>query len=206
MTFRQLRRAVRADLAQEHRYAHSLRVARLAASLARAHGEDSRTAAVAGMLHDLARLFDADRLVRECTSRGMVIDDFELAHPVVLHARLGAELARERYGVADDAVLSAIRAHTLGAPGMSRLDAIVYLADALEPGRDFAGRAELMRLAYADVDDAMRAVLASTAGYLRARNLVLAPQTRAAMAQFGARGDRPAAREESSMENRLCRT
>jgi predicted HD superfamily hydrolase involved in NAD metabolism len=178
-------RAVREHLGQRHRYAHVVRVARMAGSLARAHGVETAPARLAGMLHDLARLYAPERLLRECGERGMAIDAFERAHPVVLHARLGAELARERFGVEDEGVLSAIRKHTLADAVMSPLDAVLYLADGLEPGRDFADRAELAALAYRDLDGAMRAVVASSMAYLLARGLAVAPQTLAAARHYG---------------------
>lgn len=185
MRFVRAARAVRAHLDQRHRYAHVLRVARFAERLARAHGVDVPRARIAGMLHDLARLYPAERLLRECAERGMAIDAFERAHPIVLHARLGAELAREQFGVHDEAVLTAIRKHTLADAVMSPLDAVVYLADGLEPGRDFAGRADLAALALRDLDAAMRAVLASSIAYLRDRNLTVSPHTRAAAEHYG---------------------
>ena len=186
MGFVRAARAVRAALDQRHRYAHVLRVARMAEALARAHGADPLQARTAGLLHDLARLYPAERLLRECAERGMAIDAFERAQPVVLHARLGAELARERFGADDPAVLSAIRKHTLADAVMSPLDKVVYLADGLEPGRDFADRAALAALAFCDLDAAMRAVLASSIAYLRERGLAIAPQTLAAAETFGA--------------------
>lgn len=185
-------RAVREHLGQRHRYAHTLRVARLAAKLARAHGLDARRARLAGLLHDLARLWSNERLLHACAERGLPVDAFERANPVVLHARLGAEIARETFGVTDEAVLSAIRKHTVAAGDMSPLDAVVYLADGLEPGRDFSGRAELAALAQTDLDEAMRAVLASSLTYLRGRGLSPAPQTLAAARTYGL----DAAREE----------
>ena len=179
-------RAVRAALAQRHRYAHVLRVARFAERLARAHGLDAGAARTAALLHDLARLYASDRLLRECAERGMAIDAFERGNPVVLHARLGAELARERFGVDDPDVLSAIRKHTLADAVMSPLDKVVYLADGLEPGRDFADRAALAALAFRDLDAAMRAMLASSTTYLLERGLAVAPQSLAAAGAFGA--------------------
>ncbi len=179
-------RAVRAALDQRHRYGHVLRVARMAARLARAHGVDPQRARVAGLLHDLARLYPADRLLRECAERGLEIDAFERAQPIVLHARLGAELARERFGVDDPDVLSAIRKHTLADAVMSPLDKVVYLADGLEPGRDFADRAALTALAFRDLDAATCAVVASSIVYVRERGLAVAPQTLAAAQACGA--------------------
>jgi len=178
-------RAVRAALDQRHRYAHVVRVARMAARLARAHGVDPWRARIAAMLHDLARLYPADRLLRECAERGLAIDPFERSHPVVLHARLGAELARERFGVDDPQILSAIRKHTLADAVMSPLDKVVYLADGLEPGREFADRAALAALAFRDLDAAMRAAVVSSIAYLRERGLAVAPQTLAAAASSG---------------------
>jgi predicted HD superfamily hydrolase involved in NAD metabolism len=158
----------------------------MAERLAHVHGADPFRARLAGMLHDLARLYSAERLLRECAERGMPVDAFERSHPVVLHARLGAELARERFGVDDPDVLSAIRKHTLADAVMGPLDKVIYLADGLEPGRDFADRAALAALALRDLDAAMRAVLASSVAYLRARDLTVAPQTLAAAEHFGA--------------------
>jgi predicted HD superfamily hydrolase involved in NAD metabolism len=182
--YTRLGRRVLDHLGQPHRYAHTVRVARLADRLAQAHGEDSSRARLAGMLHDLARLYSAERLVSECDARGMTIDAFERRHPIVLHARLGAELARESFGIDDPAVLQAIARHTLAAPAMSALDAIVYLADGLEPGRDFAERERFEALAFEDLAAAMRAVLRSSIDYLHGRDLEAAPQTLAALAAY----------------------
>jgi predicted HD superfamily hydrolase involved in NAD metabolism len=180
-----LARAVGEDLGQRHRLAHTLRVARMATRLAHLHGVDPARARLAALLHDLARLWPAERLLAECAARGMRVDAFELENPIVLHARLGAELAHERFGVTDESVLSAIRKHTVAARTMSPLDEVVYLADGLEPGRRFAVRAELAALAERDLGAAMRAVLANSIDYLRGRGLAVAPQTLAAARTYG---------------------
>lgn len=157
----------------------------MAENLARAHGLSAAQARVAGLLHDLARLYSAERLLEECAQRAIPIDAYARAHPVVLHAPLSAALAKERYGVRDDAILSAIRKHTLGAGDMSPLDCVLYLADSLEPGRRFADRAALAALAAEDLLRAMNATIASSLRYLRDRQLPIAPQTAAAMKTFG---------------------
>lgn len=185
MTFTQLCKRVRTHLGQEHRYAHCVRVARMSENLARAHGADLEKARTAGMLHDLARLYPAQRLLSECGDRGIEIDDYAREHPIVLHAPLSAALAREQFGVKDPQILNAIAKHTLGAAGMSPLDCILYLADGLEPGRDFEERPQLAKLALADLDAAMRATIASSLRYLNERHLSVAPQTAAAMEFFG---------------------
>ena len=178
---------MRAHLDQDHRYEHVVRVARSAELLAMHHGIDTRKARLAGMLHDLARLYSATRLLQECELRHMPIDAFEREHPIVLHAPLGAKLASEAFGVRDTEVLSAIEKHTLGDAEMSPLDCVVYLADALEPGRAFDARETLWQLALADLDTAMLATLENSLDYLRRKGLAAAPQTLAAVKAFGLR-------------------
>jgi predicted HD superfamily hydrolase involved in NAD metabolism len=156
VTFTELRRRVREHIGQQHRYQHSVRVARCAEELARRHGVDARKARLAGMLHDLARLYTPERLLAEASARGFIIGDAEREHPMLLHARLGAALAREEFGVEDDDVLSAIEKHTTGATAMSPLDCVVYLADSLEPNRSFAERGTLWELALRDLGAATR--------------------------------------------------
>jgi predicted HD superfamily hydrolase involved in NAD metabolism len=177
-------RRVRDHIGQRHRYTHIVGVARTAEALARAHGVDAGQARIAGLLHDLARLYPGERLLRECTERGLAIDAFEQANPIVLHARLGAELARDCFGIDDEAILSAIRKHTLAAATMSPLDEILYLADGLEPGRDYLGRAEMLGLAFDDLGAAMAAHLTESLKYYRERKLTPAPQTLAALDHY----------------------
>jgi predicted HD superfamily hydrolase involved in NAD metabolism len=179
-----LAQEVRAQLAGEHRYEHVVRVADLADRLARAHGVDPERARLAGMLHDLARLYSAERLLKECEQHQLAMDEFELRNPIVLHARLGAELARERFGVTDEGVLSAIRKHTLAAAAMSSLDEVIYLADSLEPGRPFAEREALEKLAFESLSAGMLATLDASLAYLATRGLEAAPQTLAALDRY----------------------
>ena len=183
--YNDLAQRVRAHIGQDHRYAHTVRVARCADVLAHVHRLSSSKARLAGMLHDLARLYPAPRLIAECELRGLKIDAFERENPVVLHARLGAELAKEQFSVRDSDVLSAIAKHTVADATMSPMDCVLYLADGLEPGRHFEGRAEHWALALVDLRAAMRATLESTLVYLHRKGIAVAPQTAAAALSFG---------------------
>lgn len=185
MTFTELAQRLRAHLDQEARYAHSVRVARCADVLAQRHGLDAGKARTAGMLHDLARLYSPERLLRECERRSMPIAPFERAHPMLLHARLGAAIAREDFGIRDDAVLSAIEKHTTGAGEMSALDCAVYLADSLEPDRRFAERAALWNVALRDLHAATRDVLLHGMRHYVNKGKPIAPPTLAAARTFG---------------------
>ncbi|HEX8827985.1 MAG TPA: bis(5'-nucleosyl)-tetraphosphatase (symmetrical) YqeK [Xanthobacteraceae bacterium] len=184
MTYTELARAVRKHLDQDHRYHHCVRVARSADILAQLHGADPAKARLAAMLHDLARLYSSSQLIEECERRAIPIADFERRNPIVLHAPLGAALARERFDVYDADVLSAIAKHTLGAAEMSLLDCILYLADSLEPGRDFASRQAIWELANRDLRAAMSAAIADSLVYLATQGREPAPQTLAMQRVF----------------------
>jgi predicted HD superfamily hydrolase involved in NAD metabolism len=189
MSFTELSRRVRESLNQNHRYAHCVRVARMSEQLAHAHGVDTKKARLAGMLHDLARLHSPAQLLRESRQFGIAIDGYARLHPLVLHAPVSAQLASRDFGIEDPAILSAIAKHTLADGRMSGLDCILYLADTLEPGREFAERASLADLAFVDLRAAMRATIASSLRYLSQRHLPVAPQTAEAMRTFGLAAD-----------------
>lgn len=124
-----------ADHVPEKRLKHILRVEAMAIELAQHHDLDAVKAAQAGLMHDLAKFFAPQRLLAMAQAEGLILDDVDRADPRLLHADGGAIVARDEFGVNDVEVLDAIRNHTLGKPGMSALSCVVYLADALEPGR-----------------------------------------------------------------------
>lgn len=145
--------ALRKELRQRltpHRYAHTLGVAETAAELARENGLCAGKALVAGLLHDCAKCLSPEELLQYAGPAGADADEMRCLP--VLHAPVGAYLAREQYGVQDEEVLSAIRRHTVGEKKMSLLDAIVYVADFIEPGRKpFLGLEDARRTAHQDV-------------------------------------------------------
>ena len=128
----------------------------MAIDLANCHGLDAKKAAQAGLMHDLAKFFKSMRLLQMAQEEGLTLDAVDLTNPHLLHAEVGAIVARDEFGVRDPEVLQAIRDHTLGSPGMSALSCVVYLADGLEPGR---GRTleleELRELSRRDLDQAI---------------------------------------------------
>lgn len=107
----------------------------MAIDLAKIHGVDTDKAAQAGLMHDLAKYFKPHTLLEMAQSEGLPIDPIDESNPHLLHAAVGAVVARDEFGVQDNEVLEAIANHTLGKPGMSPLSCIVFLADSLEAGR-----------------------------------------------------------------------
>lgn len=181
MTDPELEARVREWLGQDHRFEHCRRVAAFAVDLARVHGIDERQAYLAAMLHDLARLYPAKRLLEECEQRNIPIDAYARENPIVLHAPLSAALAAETFGVTDTQVLSAIAKHTLAGKEMSPLDAVVYLADTLEPGRTFEARERLAALAKTDLFGCLRVTIENSLRYLQESRIAPAPQTAQAL-------------------------
>lgn len=117
------------------RLQHILRVEEMAIELALHHHIDPAQAAQAGLMHDLAKFFKPQRLLQMAQAEGLELDPVDIANPHLLHAAVGSIVARDEFGIQDQAVLDAIRHHTLGCPGMSSLSCVVFLADSLEPGR-----------------------------------------------------------------------
>lgn len=105
---------------------------------------------------------------------GLWTREFE-AQPKVLHGPLAAAVLPDAVGERDRAVLSAVARHTTGAPGMTRLDMVVYLADMLEPGRDFPGVAELRARLARGLETAMVAALEHTLRHLLDRGVWIHP-------------------------------
>jgi predicted HD superfamily hydrolase involved in NAD metabolism len=127
------------------RLQHILRVEQFSIELAQHHGLDPEKAAQAGLMHDLAKFFKPQRLLQMAQSEGIVLDPVDVSNPHLLHAAVGAIVARDEFGIHDEVVLDAIRNHTLGCPGMSALSCVVFLADSLEPGRGETPELEALR-------------------------------------------------------------
>lgn len=151
----------------EDRYAHTMGVMYTCASLAMAHGCDLKTAQAAGLLHDCAKCIPNKKKLKMCSENEIPVTEFEKEHPFLLHAKLGAYLAQEKYSIQDEEILSAITYHTTGRREMSLLEKIVYIADYIEPLRDKAPNLTVIRkLAFQDLDECMYEILKDTLSYL----------------------------------------
>lgn len=125
-----------------------------AVRLARRWVADEEEAAEAAILHDITKKLNLREQLILCRKYGIIPDTLEAASEKLLHSKTGAAIARERFGVSES-VYEAIRWHTTGKADMSLLDKIIYMADYIEPNRDFEGVDTLRELAYSDLDAAM---------------------------------------------------
>ncbi len=161
------------------RYQHTLGVAYTAASLAMRYGEDIERAFLAGLLHDCAKCIPNDEKYEMCDEYGIELSKAEQEIPSLVHAKLGAYLASEKYGIDDSEIIDAIRSHTTGEPEMTMLQKIIFTADYIEPGRYEAPDLDDVRpLAFTDIDKAVCMILQDTLLYLEKRGGRVDPRTR----------------------------
>ncbi|NLT16723.1 MAG: HD domain-containing protein [Clostridiales bacterium] len=159
------------------RLAHSLGVEACAVEMADRFGTDREKASTAGLIHDCAKEL-THRQAEELGNRlGIFGDEWMKAEPKLWHAPLGAYIAGRDYGVTDPEVLGAIACHTTGKPGMTALEKIIYLADFVEPRRDFYGVEELRACARRDLDEALIMALEATIRYLLNHGRTIHPHT-----------------------------
>ncbi len=158
----------------DKRYQHSLGVMDMAAQLAKRYGADVKKAKLAGLLHDCAKGNEKELLERYGVE-GFTEEDFKSFG--ILHATLGAMVARDVYGVADEAVLEAISLHTTGAQRMSTLAKIIYIADAIELGRVQPGVELLRKEALRDLDEALIAVMDDGIRFVLSKGALLHSKT-----------------------------
>ena len=142
----------------EKRYNHSLGVMKCAKELARIYGENEEDAEFTGLIHDIAKEVPKEQIEEYIGSGKIKIDEIEKRQMGLLHAKLGAIVAREKFG-ADEEVQNAIKYHTTGNKDMDDFAKIIYLADKIEENRTYSGVEELRESAKCDLDKAMLFVL-----------------------------------------------
>ena len=133
------------------RMPHVLGTEQEAVRLVRRYGGDETQARIAALLHDCTKKLDMAEQLALCAAYDIPLDELEQRALKLLHSKTGAAVARRVFGV-EDAVYDAIWYHTTGKPDMTRLEKIIYLADYIEPSRDFPGVEELRKAVYEDLD------------------------------------------------------
>jgi predicted HD superfamily hydrolase involved in NAD metabolism len=163
----------------EKRYGHTLRVANTAENLARLHGLDPARVRLAALLHDAAREKAPEEFLRLADKWGLHVGEPERESPKLLHAPVAAELARRELGVEDDEILGAVRAHTVGEPGMGPLALALYVADKIEPARDYPSVGRIRALAQEDLGEAAAEALRRVVAHNEQRGRPVHPSSRA---------------------------
>ena len=144
-------RPVALSYLKHRRIPHVLGTEQEAIRLAERYGADVEKARVAALLHDCTKKLDMPAQLALCGQYGIALDELEQKALKLLHSKTGAAIARDVFGV-DDEIYSAIWYHTTGHADMTKLEKIIYLADYIEPSRDFPGVDTLRKVCYEDLD------------------------------------------------------
>ena len=159
----------------ERRYEHTLRVADTAEDLALAHDLYADRARLAALLHDAAREMGSEEFLGLAQEWHLQFGDAERQSPKLLHGPVAAELARFELGVDDEEVLEAVRAHTTGEPRMGPLALVLYVADKIEPARDYPSVGRLRKLAGEDLKAAAEESLRRAIAHNQERGKITHP-------------------------------
>ncbi len=168
-------------LLNPNRVKHVLGCRDTAVDLAKHWGADVTDAARAGILHDITKAIDGPLQLTLCNAYGKILSDFSRKYPKTLHALTGSMVAERIFGE-NQAVVSAIAHHTTGKADMNLLEMIIYVADYMEPNRDFPGVEKLRQLAYSDIQAALKLGLEMTLEHLNRQGNEVSPESREALA------------------------
>jgi predicted HD superfamily hydrolase involved in NAD metabolism len=149
----------------------------MAIDLAQHYQLDPELAQQAALMHDLAKYYPPQLLLEMARTHEVPLDPILEVHPHLLHAEVGAIVARTEFGIEDQEILNAIANHTLGQPGMSPLSCVIFLADTLEPTRgDTAELNTLRSLCFESLHLAVWKTCDYTLQYLMKTALVIHPR------------------------------
>lgn len=160
----------------EQRFKHVLGVEETAVALAKKYGASPEKASIAALTHDYAKERPDEEFKMVIVRDGF---DPELLNynNAIWHGLVGASFVERELGITDAEILHAIRVHTTGAAKMSLLDKIIYVADYIEPGRDFPGVQDARAIAWADLDEAVAFETKHTLAHLLAQEQQIYPKT-----------------------------
>ncbi len=164
------------SLLKPNRVNHVLGCRDTAVKLAKRWGADETDAARAALLHDITKALDGSLQLTLCSAYGIMPSDFAKENPKTIHALTGSLVAERIFGE-NPAVVSAIRSHTTGKAHMNLLEKIIYVADYMEPNRDFPGVQQLRQLAETDIDAALKRGLEMTLKMLREQGKTISQES-----------------------------
>lgn len=168
------------SLLDPKRINHVLGCRDTAVELAKRWNANADDAARAGILHDITKALDGPLQLTLCSEYGKLLNDFSRRYPKTLHALTGSLVAQRIFGE-NEAVVSAIESHTTGKGNMNTLEKIIYVADYMEPCRDFPGVEHLRYLAFTDLDAALKLGLEMTLEHLARQGAEVSPESREAL-------------------------
>ncbi|MEJ1321104.1 bis(5'-nucleosyl)-tetraphosphatase (symmetrical) YqeK [Latilactobacillus sakei] len=173
----------RAELAQkvaanlsESRFQHCLRVEETAIKLAELNHADVERAPIVGLVHDYAKQLPDEVFIEAIHEVGFDPELLQYGN-AIWHGVVGAYFIERDLGIHDETILNAVRRHTIGAPEMTVIDQILFVADFIEPGRDFPGVVQARETAFADLAAGVRFEILNTLTFLIEGQKKIYPKT-----------------------------
>ncbi|RKD32483.1 phosphohydrolase [Thermohalobacter berrensis] len=167
-----IHKKLRENIGKE-RYLHSIRVMDTAKELASFYNCDINKAELAGLLHDCGKIQDKGLLLKMIKDFGIILDNIMEKNINLVHGPLGAEIVKRVYNIHDTDIINAIKFHTTGRPNMSLLEKIIYIADYIEPEREFDGLEKIRKLAFNNLDKAILHAMNNTIKYVIDKGVLL---------------------------------
>ena len=187
------------DNFSEKRRIHTYGVRDTSMRLARKYGADPEKARVCSLYHDMFRRA-SDELIDEYIDK-YGLDPRYRHDPDLAHSKIAALYMKNEMGISDEDMLNAVAYHTTGRAGMSTLEKVVFLADAIEPARDYPSVDHLREFADEDLDEACLALLERSEDYLRLKGREMDPDSMSFMDELK-RGLKKEEIENKEMDNR----
>ena len=176
MDFAQLEAEVKTHLT-EKRFYHSQCVAAEAVQLAERYGANVEKARLAGILHDIMKDTPPEQQLKILTDSGIILSDTQQRNRKLWHALSGAAYIRDKLGITDCEIVSAVECHTSGKGNMTLLDKVLFVADYISADRDYPGVEEMRKLAESSLEEAMVEGIRFTVDELMGQNLPVAAES-----------------------------
>lgn len=159
------------------RYEHTLGVAETAKKLAALNGVDEVKAEIAGLAHDVAKNFSKEDMLKVIKENNIKLSLVEENNINLWHSIIAPIIAKSKLDIHDEEILDSLRWHTTGKEDMSVLEKIIYIADMIEPSRDFPGVEEIRKITFENLDKGVYTGLTHSIKYLIDKDLLLDDNT-----------------------------
>ena len=183
LSIEEIKLYLKANLA-EKRYIHILGVADIAKNLAKLNGISEEKAEIAGLAHDVAKNLSKVKMKEIINKHNIILSVVEENNENLWHSIIGPIEAKDKLGIQDEEILDAIRWHTTGKEDMSILTKIIYIADMIEPNRNFDGIEDIRKVTLEDLDKGVYYGLTQSIEFLLIKNLLIDENTMRARNYF----------------------
>lgn len=175
MKYEEIEEVVKHTLS-EKRFQHSQGVAKRAVELARIYGEDEKIAKLIGIAHDIAKEMPYEEAISYAKENGIRFDEVEKNEPGLWHSKLGADMAKKKFGFSED-MAQAILYHTTANVNMNTMDKIIYIADKTEEGRTCIDLALARDISNKDLDEGVLYIAKFAVEYSLKKDSLIHPDT-----------------------------